>query len=178
MYSDKYSFDFRVDGDKVTHLFFAHKESIGLVRRYGSGLLMYCTYKVNKFWMPLLEVFGMTSFWTTFFCCFVFLAEEKQEDYNWALRKIGQKLYDGIPHPTTIATDRELALMNAMPGVFPSAHNVLCMWHIEKSILTNCRRHFSNDDDWNDFLAAWNSGGTILGRSGCRQDLEPIAIHL
>jgi hypothetical protein len=35
--SDKYIFNFRVDGDdKVTHLFFVHKESIDLVRRYGS----------------------------------------------------------------------------------------------------------------------------------------------
>jgi hypothetical protein len=90
MYSDKYIYDFRVDGDdKVTHLFFAHKESIGLIRRYGSVLLMDCTYKVNKFRMPLLEVFGVTSFWTTFFCCFVFLAEKKQEDCDGALRKIG-----------------------------------------------------------------------------------------
>jgi hypothetical protein len=42
------------------------------------------------------------------------------------------------------------------------------VWHIEKSILTNCRRHFSNDDDWNDFLAAWNS----VARSGEEADFD------
>jgi hypothetical protein len=102
----------------------------------------------------------------------------QQEDYDWALRKIGQKLYDNIPHPTTIATDRELALMNAIPGVFPSAHNVLCMWHIEKSILTNCRRHFSSDDDWNDFLAAWNSVARSWEEADFDRTWEQIAIHL
>ncbi|SAL98903.1 hypothetical protein [Absidia glauca] len=93
---------------------------------------------------------------------------------DWALRKIGQKLYDGIPHPPiTIATDRELALMNAIPGVFP---DVLCMWHIEKNILANRRRHFSNNDDWNDFLAAyrWHDLGKKLILTGLGANDNPL----
>lgn len=88
--------------------------------------------------MSLLEVANVTSFWTTLFFCFVLLAEDKQGDYDWALLKIREKLYHGSPHPNTIATDRELALMNTIPGVFPDSHNILCMWHIDKkNILTN-----------------------------------------
>ncbi|CAG8805413.1 7694_t:CDS:2 [Cetraspora pellucida] len=47
-----------------------------------------CTYKTNKFKMPLLHVVGITNFNTTFFSCFAFLKSEQKEDYNWALTRV------------------------------------------------------------------------------------------
>jgi hypothetical protein len=39
--------------------------------------------------------------------------------------------------PKVIATERELALMDAISDEFPSATNVLCTWHIEKNVVAN-----------------------------------------
>ncbi|KAK6936686.1 MULE transposase domain [Dillenia turbinata] len=46
---------------------------------------MDCTYKINRYKMPLLEIIGITSFNTSFYSCFVFLSKERCEDYEWAL---------------------------------------------------------------------------------------------
>ncbi|CAG8792037.1 29465_t:CDS:2, partial [Racocetra persica] len=37
-------------------------------------------------------------------------ADEKEEDYLWALSRVAQ-LFDGVPKSRVIVTDRELALM-------------------------------------------------------------------
>jgi hypothetical protein len=154
--TNKYIFDFRVDSNNnITDLLFAHRTSLDMIRKYGAVLLMDCTYKTNKFKMPLLEVTGVTSFWTTFFCCFVFVAEENQEHYEWALNVIKRKLYNGH-HPVTIATDRELALVNAIRSVFPSTNNVLCLWHIQKNLLANCKNLFGDDTSFEQFMEGWN----------------------
>ena len=124
------------------------------VHRYHSVLLMDCTYKMNKFKMPLLHIIRMTSFNTTFSSCFAFLKEEKEDDYEWALTCV-QRLFLNSPTPRVIVTDRELALMCAIEGVFLMAQNLLCLWHIEKNILTNCRKHFTTDEHWERFLSWW-----------------------
>jgi hypothetical protein len=117
--TEKYVLDFKTGPDNdVTHLFLTHRIFIDLVRRFGSVLVMDCTYKANKFRMPLLQVVGVTSFWTTFFCCFVFLAEEKDDDCEWALGAIRQYMYGGEQYPVTIPTDCERALLNSIRTVF------------------------------------------------------------
>ena len=69
----------------ITSLFFAHKESVRLARQYHHVALMDCTYKTNKYRLPLLHIAGMTSFNSHFSVGFCFLKEEKQSDYTWAL---------------------------------------------------------------------------------------------
>jgi hypothetical protein len=63
--------------------------------------------------------------------------------------------------------------MNATPDVFP---DILCMWYIEKNILANCRRHFSNNDVWIDFLTAyrWHDLGKKLISTGLGANCDPL----
>ena len=42
--------------------FFAHKKSFGLACQYHHVVLMDCTYKPNKYRLPLLHIVGMTRF--------------------------------------------------------------------------------------------------------------------
>jgi hypothetical protein len=57
---------------------------------------------------------------------------------------------------------RELALMNALEINFPDSANLLCVWHVGKNILKNCKPQFSKEteneenDEWQLFLAKWN----------------------
>nr|XP_011457306.1 PREDICTED: protein FAR-RED ELONGATED HYPOCOTYL 3-like [Fragaria vesca subsp. vesca] len=110
----------------LTHLFFAHPTSIELTKSYSSVFVMDCTYKTNKYKMPLLEIIGVSSFNTSFYSCFVFMQKEEQQDYQWALEMFSKLLGDG-DHPLAIITDRELALMKAIQIVFPGTPNLLCI---------------------------------------------------
>nr|CAG8652006.1 14323_t:CDS:1 [Entrophospora candida] len=152
-----FEFDYQRDHQNhITHLFFAHRISIALTRTYPVVLLLDCTYKTNRYRMPLLNVVGMTSFNTTFFSCFAFLKDEKEADYEWALTCIS-KIFNGMSHPKVIVTDRELALMNAIGRIFPGAHHLLCIWHINKNILAKCKRHFATEEDWTEFIELWKA---------------------
>ena len=62
-------------------------------------------------------------------------------------------------HPMEIITDRELVLMNTIFVVFSMTPNLLCVWHIEKNIVANCKPHFKEDGDWVAFLS---SGNTLI----------------
>ncbi|KAB2615708.1 protein FAR1-RELATED SEQUENCE 5-like [Pyrus ussuriensis x Pyrus communis] len=144
----------------LTHLIFAHPLSIELTKSYSYVFVRDCTYKNNKYMMPLLDIVGVSSFNTSFYSCFVFMQNEKEEYYVWAL-KMFSKILGVDNHPMVIITDSELALMNAIRIVFPSTSNLLCVWHIEKNILANCKAYFEEEVDWIDFISTW----TILIQS-------------
>ncbi|KAK1378823.1 MULE domain-containing protein [Heracleum sosnowskyi] len=119
-------FDVQHDHDgHLTHLFIAHPASIALTKNYSSFFLMDCTYKTNKYGMPLLNIGGVTSFNSTFFSAFVFLRKEETSDYIWALKRF-VKVLGMQRHPAAIVTDRELALMNALKIIFPDTPHLLC----------------------------------------------------
>jgi hypothetical protein len=72
---------------------------------------MDCTYKTNKFKMSLLNVVGLTSQNKSFFVGFVFLKEETEPFYVWAIDNMTE-IYNGVQFPKVVTT--ELALMNAI----------------------------------------------------------------
>lgn len=150
-----FEYDFQTDAEgHITRLFFAHRHSIQLMRSYSSVIFMDCTYKTNRFRMPLLDVVGVTGSNMTFYSCFAFLKDEKEEDYTWALNRI-RRLFDEVDKPKVILTDRELALMRALETIFPEAYNILCVWHIEKNVLAKCKRYFYTEEEWVVFLQQW-----------------------
>ncbi|CAG8485321.1 3798_t:CDS:2 [Racocetra persica] len=122
--------DYQCDqNDNLTHLFFAYSKSIALTKTYNSVLLIDCTYKTNKFKMPLLHV---------------------------ALNHVAH-IFENVPKSKVIVTDCELALMHAVHTVFPESQNVLCVWHIEKNVLTSCKHHFQINDEWIEFMECWSN---------------------
>ncbi|ERN03501.1 PKS-NRPS hybrid synthetase CHGG_01239 [Amborella trichopoda] len=144
---------------QLTHLFFAHPISVVLSKSYSNVFIMDCSYKTNKYKMPLLDIVGVTSFNTSFFSCFIFLSKEEEEDYVWALKMFEAMLGGGAGHsqPAVIVSDREVALMRAMRVVFPATANLLCVWRIEKDIVSNCKPHFKDGDNWSGFLSSWTN---------------------
>ena len=93
---------------------------------------MDCTYKTNKYGMPLLDIIGMSSFNKSFYSCFVFVKSERTEYYTWALQTFSNVL--GVDSQcSVIVFDQELALISAIEVVFPKASLHLCVWHIQKT---------------------------------------------
>ena len=103
-----------------------------LAKTYSSIFVMDCTYKTNKYGMPLLDIIGMSSFNKSFYSCFVFVKSERTEDYTWALQTFSNVL--GVDFQcSVIVSDRELALISAIEVVFPRATHLLCVGIFKKT---------------------------------------------
>ena len=76
--------------------------------------------------------------------------------HSWALAMIAGVLGQNN-RPTVFVTDRELALMNAISDTFPDAKIMLCIWHVKKNILKNCKAIFESNEAWESFIKSWKS---------------------
>ena len=146
----QYLYDTEIAGGKVDHrimvgddgrlknLFFIPKATQELTRVYQNVLVLDCTYKTNKYKLPLLHGVGVTALNTSFTMFLAFLINEKEESYVWALNSMSEL---GI-RPAVIIHDNDHALLKSIKVVLPNASTLLCRWHIGKNILSNCRKHF------------------------------------
>lgn len=159
----------------IERLFFTHRECIELLKDNYDFLMADCTYSTNRFGMKLLDIVGVTKLNSTFFVGFCLLAAEEKESFSWALRCL-KEIYSGVIHtlgPLTVMTDRQLSLINALQEVFPASRHLLCIWHVEKNILKNCKKYITADnvhdptltaqekirysaEMWRIFLSEWN----------------------
>ncbi|SPO02542.1 uncharacterized protein DNG_05215 [Cephalotrichum gorgonifer] len=158
---------FDQDG-RVTAVLFAHPESLAYLQAYPDLLFLDCTYKTNKYGMPLLDMIGVDACQRSFCIAFAFLSGETEEDYIWALDRL-RPMYElcGTRLPSVILTDRCIACMNAVSYSFPSAISLLCLWHANKAVLRYCRPSFVRDQyrsenqqdlsDWKEFFGHWHS---------------------
>ena len=107
----------------IRQLFFAYQPSIKLLEDFPHVFLADCTYKTNRFKMPLFCLVGMISLNTTFHLGFTFLSEEKEDNYVWALGCV-KDIYAGFTQvrpgsaglqgPPVIVVDCDIALINAI----------------------------------------------------------------
>ncbi|KJZ69833.1 hypothetical protein HIM_10786 [Hirsutella minnesotensis 3608] len=154
---------------RVTAVLFAHPESLAYLKAYPDLLFLDCTYKTNKYGMPLLDIIGVDACQRSFCIAFAFLSGENEEDYIWALGRL-RSMYElcGASLPSVILTDRCLACMNAVARCFPAAISLLCLWHANKAVLQYCKpsftRHAQGEEgrqnalnEWSEFYNCWHS---------------------
>ncbi|XP_022889284.1 protein FAR1-RELATED SEQUENCE 5-like [Olea europaea var. sylvestris] len=140
----------------VQDLFWAQPYSIDLLWAFPRVIIMDCTYKTNRYRLPLLEIVGVISTDLTFSIAFAYLGKEREENYAWALGRL-KSLMNDIIMPSVIVIDRELALMKAIEKIFPTSTNILCRWHISKNVLAKTKKYFDNHkDQWDAFMHMWN----------------------
>lgn len=65
-----------------------------------------------------------------------------------------------------MGTNCEEALIRALQAVFPSTKHALCLWHVDKNVLTNCKPSFDTEESWQAFYDDWH--GVLYGAT------EPI----
>ena len=155
-----FEFNYQLDENgHITLLFFAHPQSLFLLKRYSDILLMDCTYKTNRFRMPLLDILGSTGLNHTFFVGFVFLSGETEEDYSSALKMLHEIMnVQEITFPNVIVTDKDQGLMNAIRSIFQLSYNLLCGWHINKNVLSYSRDlklHEKGSEEEDSFMRQW-----------------------
>ncbi len=72
----------RTETKKVKKLFFVHKGTTEILSKISEILIMNCTYKTNKYRMPLLIICEFTSLGTTFIVGFVFIEKKTTKYYD------------------------------------------------------------------------------------------------
>ncbi len=86
----------------------------------------------------------------TFSIGFCFLPGETSQDFIWAFQCF-QEL--GI-NPSVMVMDGDQAQKNAAEVIFPNTPSILCIWHVNKCVLSNCKSKVG-PEDWPEFEAAW-----------------------
>ena len=113
------------DTDIVKDILWAHQASIELLHAFPQILIIDCTYKTNKYRLPLMEIAGVTSTELTFSFTFAYLKAERKDNFSWCLDSL-KSLMHGWLMPSVILTDRDSALMNSTERIFPFSPHFLC----------------------------------------------------
>jgi hypothetical protein len=92
---DDYVSNVRMTALKVDCVFFTHQDSVALCKRYSTVFIIDCTYKTNKFNMPLMNIVGITSTNHTFNGGFAFINAENEESFTWVLHQFAKIVNPG-----------------------------------------------------------------------------------
>ncbi|KAK8923744.1 hypothetical protein KSP39_PZI019685 [Platanthera zijinensis] len=140
--------------NQMESLFFTHPTSLQFCNIFPDVFIMNCAYKTNRYRLPLLYIIGLTSTNQTFFSAFSFLSKDTEASYIWALECF-KSMLDQSSLPSVLVIDKEIALMNAIRIVFPQSKILLCQVHINKNIMTHCKKYFKQGKDFQNFLCIW-----------------------
>ncbi|XP_058761990.1 protein FAR1-RELATED SEQUENCE 5-like [Vicia villosa] len=122
------------DGVTLRDIYWTHPDSIKLFNTFPTVLIIYSTYKTNKYILPLLEIVGVTWSEKTYFVGFSFLECGKQDKFAWALEVYRSMLKDQEDMFKVIVTNRDTSLMNLVATVFHTSYALLCNYHITKNV--------------------------------------------
>lgn len=115
--------------------------AIVLAQSYAEVLQMDCTYKTNKYNMPMFHVTSHTGCGNTFTVAVCFLKQETIADYTRAIQEL-RKLIPDLP-TKSVVTDAEAALAAALKAVCPDWKHILCRWHLGQNILTEFKKRMT-----------------------------------
>jgi hypothetical protein len=166
-------FNYQTKDDVITAVFCTCKSSLNMLQSNPYILMKDCTYKTNRYKMPLLDIVGVTALNSTFYVGFGFIQDEQQASYEFVLNSLHNiYLQLGLSSPRTVLTDKDQALINALSEVFSTTDLMICIWHINRNILTKARPilrkelveiltpndpEFQShiDDNWKKMLGLW-----------------------
>jgi hypothetical protein len=148
---------------RLTHLFWCD----GVAQRdymvFGDVLAFDATYKRNKYMCPLVVFSGVNHHNQSIVFCSAIVSDETEETYVWLLEQVLAAM--GGKSPTSVITDGDLAMRNAIRRVFPECHHRLCAWHLIRNACTNVgkkqfvrkfKQCMLGDYDVGEFKAKWD----------------------
>ncbi|EED12566.1 conserved hypothetical protein [Talaromyces stipitatus ATCC 10500] len=154
----KWKFAFKQDIEGcITFFMFAHPESIQYANQFNRVFILDCTYKTNRYEMPLLHIIGVSPSNTTFSVAFCFMQNEQEESYKWALKTFFSWLESPMFQLPVLCTDRDLAILATLRDDYPESPHLLCLWHINKNIAAKVKEYFATSEAWDEFLSGWQS---------------------
>ncbi|KAK4426539.1 protein FAR1-RELATED SEQUENCE 8 [Sesamum alatum] len=98
---------------------------------FGDLVIFDTTYMTDRYDLVCTPFVGVNHHWQNIMFGFVFLSDETTESFYWLFNTILESM--GSKAPSSIFTDQDQAMANAIAGVFPNARHHLCLWHISKN---------------------------------------------
>lgn len=144
------------DDGSLSHFLLCHKESLKMFYRYSSVITIDSTYKTNRYRMPLCAVIGMTAHNSSFTVCYIFMKSESIMDYLWAISKMDELIFKEFK-PKIILSDRDASLLHAIRTQLPNTISLLCLWHIEKNVLTQVSKEFLTQEGKDNYMKEFNN---------------------
>jgi hypothetical protein len=81
--NDNWRYSFKQDSEgHILFFMFAHPKSIDYANQYNRVFLLDCTYKTNRYKMPLLHIIGLSPSNSSFSIAFCFMQNEQEESYK------------------------------------------------------------------------------------------------
>ena len=130
--------------NRIQNLFFAHQKQVELLLANPDVLLMDCTYRTNRYRLPLLHILGCTNLQTFFSAGFCFLSNETYADYHWVIASF--LLKTGVQRPRVFISDQEEALKASARALLPGVPQLLCVWHINKNVQAKAQQTWRDAD--------------------------------
>ncbi|BBN03874.1 hypothetical protein Mp_3g00250 [Marchantia polymorpha subsp. ruderalis] len=141
------------NGGYATHLYLARDQFVKFANEFLHMIQMDCTYKSNKFKMPLRHIVGMSSTNESYSVVLCFLSFEVEADYIWELEQFASIFAMGrLPEVivTNHCDESRIGInVNHLRNIFLCPQSSLCLAHPEESILDTK----SFNANWTDMLA-------------------------
>ena len=134
--------------NKVAAILWAYLWCEMMWRRFPQVLGLDNTYMTNRFNLYLFQVTGVTDQQPVANFAFGLINTEKEESFQWLCNHVDDfRKALGIPLPSVILTDKEMALKNARSHTFPLAQQQLCVYQINANIHTKVFSRWKNSAD-------------------------------
>ena len=123
-----------------------------------------CTYKVNVFNMPLLQVTTSTNFGTNAALSFCLVSHKDTESFTWGLKQMKSLLErEKLPDPGVIISDFDTAFKKAA-ALFPGAKQQICLWHIVKNVILNVKKKWNSTLEGTSLMESDGAGSMLPHR--------------
>ncbi|XP_021764581.1 protein FAR1-RELATED SEQUENCE 5-like [Chenopodium quinoa] len=135
--SEDPNFFFRVKFDKegrICNIFWRDSMMLEDYRIYGDVLVFDTTYRTNIYNLICAPFVGINNHWHNCMFACAFIGDETTDSFVWLLQTFFKAMEDR--KPTSIFTDQDQAMENAILEVIPNTRHRLCIWHLEQNAIT------------------------------------------
>lgn len=133
----------------VNFLFFTPDEMIDIAQASPSVILIDATYRTNKYNLPAVHFQTVTPIGKTASISLAFVTNEEEASYRLAVSAFRELVMGNSPIEVLL-TDDEDALKNALTAIFPTIPQLLCLWHVNKNVLTKVQQSWITNPAFSD----------------------------
>ncbi|XP_021763971.1 protein FAR1-RELATED SEQUENCE 5-like [Chenopodium quinoa] len=135
--SEDPNFFFRAKFDneeRISNIFWRDTMMLEDYRIYGYVLVFDTTYRTNRYNLICAPFVSINNHWHNCMFAYAFIGDEKTKSFVWLLETFKKAMEDKTP--TSIFTDQDKAMANAIEQVLPNTRHRLCIWHLEQNAIT------------------------------------------
>ncbi|XP_059645355.1 protein FAR1-RELATED SEQUENCE 5-like [Cornus florida] len=130
------------DQNRMTSFFWRDGSSKLNYQYFGDVVIFDTTYRTNKYNMICAPFVGVNHHWKNVLFDCAFLLNETTASFVWLFEAFLEAM--GNKAPSTIFTDQDSAMANAIRKVLPNTRHRLCTWHIMKNAAQIISTLFAN----------------------------------